>query len=165
MSDATSLSPPVQDRRTYPDNPDNPDSTSSAVQGGILGQILHRFQLQTPAEQAVTVSDVVENNAPTASEPAEAPPQLAPVGWDEARALAVQAASNARLDAAVAAMSADAPHRQAWLNVLTNERSIVAGLIAKHDPILWGWLVSLECLLARWKQEDAAERRQKPQGR
>jgi hypothetical protein len=48
--------------------------------------------------------------------------------------------------------------------VLANERGIVAGLLAKHDPILGGWFDSLENMLARWEEEDAAERRQEPQG-
>ena len=79
---------------------------------------------------------------------------LSPDGWDEARALSVQAAIHARLDMAVGAIPADHPHRQARLNVLANERGIVAGLLVKRDPILWGWLASLERLLERWSEED-----------
>lgn len=79
---------------------------------------------------------------------------LPPDGWDKARALAVQAAVHARLDAIMATLPPDYPHRQARLNVLANERGIVAGLMAKHDPILWGWLASLERLLERWSEED-----------
>ena len=74
--------------------------------------------------------------------------------WDEARALEAQRAIYARLDAAVAAMPANAPHRQARLNVLANERGIVAGFVEKRDPILWVWLDSLELMLAKWRETD-----------
>jgi hypothetical protein len=87
-----------------------------------------------------------------------------PVEWEETRAIEMQAAINARLDEIVAALPPGYPHRAARLNVLANERGIVASLLAKRDPILWGWLNSLERMLARWEEEDAAERRQQPQG-
>jgi hypothetical protein len=75
-------------------------------------------------------------------------------GWDEARAFKVQAAINAPIDAAVAAIPANHPYRQARLNVLANERGIVAALVEKRDPILWGWLDSLDRLLERWNETD-----------
>jgi hypothetical protein len=76
--------------------------------------------------------------------------------WDETRAIDVQGIVNTRIDIAVAAIPADHPRRQARLNILENEGYIVAGLMAKHDPILWGWLDSLERLLKRWDEEDQA---------
>jgi hypothetical protein len=78
-----------------------------------------------------------------------------PAGWDEALALEVQAAVNARLDVVVASLPSDYPHHQARLKVLANERGLVAGLLAKRDPILWGWRDSLERMLTRWEEEDA----------
>ena len=54
-----------------------------------------------------------------------------PDSWDEARALELQAAVNARLDEVMASLPPDYPHREARLNVLRNERGIVAGLVAK----------------------------------
>jgi hypothetical protein len=121
---------------------------------------LQRFQPQPQAEQTVASGSVEGNTAAVAAEkqePCGIVPSYGPDEWDEARALAVQAAVHTRLDAAVAAMPADHPDRQARLNVLVNERGIVAGLLAKHDPILWGWLDSLERMLQRWCMEDAAK--------
>lgn len=74
--------------------------------------------------------------------------------WDASRAIQTQAAILARLDEAVASIHPNHPARKARLNVLGNDRAIVARLVTKRDPLLWDWLQDLECLLSRWKEED-----------
>jgi hypothetical protein len=118
--------------------------------GGRVALLLARF---APPQTAVVPVQPV-------TEALEATQETRPVideTWDEARAVEMQAAVHARLDEAVAAVPAGHPCRQARLNVLANERGIVVGLMAKRDPLLWGWLRSLECLLERWNEEDRTQ--------
>src|SRR5690348_16233435 len=86
---------------------------------GVLALILARFAPPQPA---------VVSPPPVAESPqAEvAPRPVLAETWNETRALEVQAAVNARLDAAVAAIPKDHPQRQARLNVLAIERGIIA---------------------------------------
>ena len=148
---------PERLNRDPPGHPGHPGQRPVGC-GGILGQILRRVEMQPQLEQEVAVESVVAEPSPVL--PSEATPRLSGMDtsipdtakellWDDARALAVQGAVHARLDQVIAALPADSPHRQARLRVLENERGIVAKLMAKHDPQLWGWLRSLECLLQR----------------
>lgn len=136
--------------------------------GGVLGRILQRFSTQQPSEEAVTLRNATEEPSPCPSPEAlqklsgmekSIPDKAGESTWDGARALEVQAAIYARLDQVIAALPADDPHRQARLNVLANERRIVAVLMAQRDAKLWGWQRSLECMLKRWSEEDGDVRR------
>lgn len=121
--------------------------TGQQVGDGVLALILARFAPPQPPDVP---------SRPLAGEP-EATPKLFPITaepWDESRALEVQAAVHAQIDSVMAAMPARYPHRQARRNVLANERTIVAGLITKRDPMLWRWPRALEQLLERWSEID-----------
>jgi hypothetical protein len=67
--------------------------------------------------------------------------------WDAARADAVLAAINARLDRALR-YDADTEARR---TVLETYRGAVARLHRNRDPLLWESLKSIEALLARWR--------------
>lgn len=121
--------------------------TGQQAVSGVLSLILARF---APLQPLVVPSPPVAERPEATPKPCLFPDEP----WDESRALEVQAAINARLEAAEAAIPAHNPHRQARLNVLANERGIVAGLIAKRDPMLWRWPRALEQLLERWSETD-----------
>jgi len=150
---------PDRVRRDPPGHPGHPGQTS-----GVLGRLLQRFQTQH--EEPEGVAPVAGVDAPSSfpvSAPLIHPGQpsessrtwAAESSWDDSRAAEVQAAIHAWLDQVIAAIPTDCPHRQARLNVLKNERGIVAALMAKRDPMLWGWLRSLECMLERWSKKDS----------
>lgn len=122
-----------------------------SVRGSRNCEILIRCLIEHKADVLAALSPVGHAAAFSSTEASSSPPTD---GWDGNRAIEIQAAVNARLDAAVATIPANHPHRQARLNVLANERGIVAGLLAKRDPILWGWLDSLKQLLERWSEKD-----------
>jgi len=136
----------MNNNRESPDRPDKPDTHQQAAIAPVA-LILARFAPPQPAMVSAPPMEV-------RTESVQERPAVISETWDEARALEAQRAIYARLDAAVAAMPANAPHRQARLNVLANERGIVAGFVEKRDPILWVWLDSLELMLARWRETD-----------
>ena len=155
-------------KRDPPGHLGHPGQLSTGC-GGVLGRILRRFQPQQQSEQELAAAGVAQAPLPLPSPEATGrlsgmaksiPDTAEERSWDDARALEVQAAVHARLEQAIATMPADYPHRQARLNVLVNERGIVAALIAKRDPLVWNWPRSLERLLERWREEDGEVRRQ-----
>ncbi len=151
MSDSRHISPVCSNNRECSDIPDIPDTHQQPAIAPVA-LILARF---APPQPAVVSEPPVE----VGTEVVQECPVVISETWDEARALEVQRAIHARLDAVVAAMPANAPHRQSRLNVLANERGIVASLMAKHDPTLWSWLAGLEYLLERWREWDRVLRK------
>jgi hypothetical protein len=77
--------------------------------------------------------------------------------WDAARAAAVVAEVDARIDAAVA--PGGAANTDVRRRLLANERIIVRRLEHARDPLLWDWPASIGCLLARWRRADSASER------
>jgi hypothetical protein len=79
----------------------------------------------------------------------------APAGpWDQARADALLAAVNARLDRALApGGEADTPPRR---NVAEVYRRVVANLHQSRDPLLWQAPQAVGMLLARWPRATPA---------
>jgi hypothetical protein len=72
--------------------------------------------------------------------------------WDSARAAAVVAEVERRIDAALAqGEPTDKPSRR---QILANERVMVRRMVQQEDAALWAWPAALDHLLARWSERD-----------
>jgi hypothetical protein len=76
--------------------------------------------------------------------------------WDSARAAAIVAEVERRIDAVLA--HGGLTGRRSRRQILANERVIVRRMAQEEDSALWAWPAALDNLLARWSERDGPPR-------